>query len=251
MEALSEICYKRNYLKDVIVKVDFVSPVAELNTTLPKDVARAALSSFPIDEPKPAFTQAVRISKDDVSSTKQEFIQWNFYGNNREKKLVISPMFLLMVHNRYERFELFIDEYCRVIEPLFSVLPNAQASRIGLRFINQIDTPGVDPLHWHEQISPELLGVLKYHVDNAKPSRLFHILEYAFESFNLRFQYGIHNPDYPAPIRQRQFILDFDAYYRGLVDPRDIRTNMDTYHVEIQRLFERSITDKLRELMNG
>ena len=155
-----------------------------------------------------------------------------------------------MVHNRYERFELFKEEFCRVVEPLFNALPDTQASRIGLRFINHIVTPGTDPLNWQEYISHELLSVLEYRLDNAKPSRLLHNLEYAFDSFNLRFQYGIYNPDYPAPIRQRQFILDFDAYYRGLVDPQNIRTNMDIYHIQIQQLFERSVTDKLRGLMN-
>lgn len=251
METLSGICYAKTFLTEVIVKVSFVSPVPELYSTLPTDVARAALRSFPIDEPKPAVTQAITISKDDISSIKKEFIEWNFYGPNREKRLAISPEVILMVHNKYERFELFRDEFCQVTEPLFEALPQAQASRIGLRFINQVVTPGVDPLSWEEHIAPELLGILKYRIENAKPSRLFHTIENSFDGFNLRFQFGIFNPDYPAPICQRQFILDFDAYYRGLVDSRDIQKNMELFHTQIQVLYERSITQQLRDLMNA
>jgi uncharacterized protein (TIGR04255 family) len=249
VEDLSSVCYEKTFLKEVVVRVDFVSPLTGIANTLPKDVSTAALSGFPIDEPKPAFTQAVSISKDDVSTTRQDFTEWNFHGLHRDKRLVISPLFVLMVHNRYERFEFFRDEFCQVIDSLFNSLPNAQASRIGLRFINQIDVSAADPLKWRRYVSSELLGVLNYRVPGAKPSRLFSSLEFAFDTFSLRFQYGIHNPDYPAPITQRQFTLDFDAYYRGLVDPHDIRTNLDTFHSQIQRLFERSITQKLRGLM--
>jgi uncharacterized protein (TIGR04255 family) len=86
-----------------------------------------------------------------------------------------------------------------------------------------------------------------YQVTDAEPSRIFHNFEVVFSDlgFNMRFQFGLHNPDYPAPIRQRMFVLDFDAYCQGMIEPSDIPTVLDKYHAEIQRLFERSITTKL------
>jgi uncharacterized protein (TIGR04255 family) len=82
-------------------------------------------------------------------------------------------------------------------------------------------------------------------------SRALSTLEFNFGDFNLRYQFGISNPDYPAVIKQKSFILDLDAYYRGIQDAEDIEGTLDKFHDCIQEFFESSITDKLRGIMNG
>jgi uncharacterized protein (TIGR04255 family) len=95
-----------------------------------------------------------------------------------------------------------------------------------------------------------LLCLFSYKIKNATPTRVFHNLEVSYDDYNLRFQFGIHNPDYPAPIKHRGFILDYDAYYKGLLEPTDIPNALDNYHKSIQELFEKCITEQTREYLN-
>jgi uncharacterized protein (TIGR04255 family) len=59
------------------------------------------------------------------------------------------------------------------------------------------------------------------------------------------------NPDYPARIRQKVFVLDLDAYTHSLVYITDVGRLLDDFHAAVQRYFEQSITENLRRLMNG
>jgi uncharacterized protein (TIGR04255 family) len=248
---LSTICYKKNFLKEVIARIDLVSPVEAIGKELPKTIAKAALKIFPIDEPKPAFTQEFLFSAQEMLTRKKEFTEWNFYGTSREKRLAITAQALFVTYLKYEKYEKFREEFCAIVDTFFATNKEAQPSRLGLRYIDELKLPGENPLDWNEYISPELLTMFGYKIEGAEASRIFHNLEFAFPNFHLRFQFGMHNPDHPAPIRQRVFVLDFDAYYKGLIEPGDISNALDAYHTQIQRLFERSITDKTREVLNA
>jgi uncharacterized protein (TIGR04255 family) len=57
------------------------------------------------------------------------------------------------------------------------------------------------------------------------------------------------NADYPAAIRKKSFILDYDAYYQGPQNLEDVKHNIDIFHEAVQTLFEYSISDELRSLM--
>jgi uncharacterized protein (TIGR04255 family) len=58
------------------------------------------------------------------------------------------------------------------------------------------------------------------------------------------------NPDYPAIIKRPVFVLDLDAYVQMAHDLAESLQYMEEAHTRIQDLFERSITQQLRERMN-
>ena len=99
-------------------------------------------------------------------------------------------------------------------------------------------------------MAKNLLCSFRFYKGAGIVSRVFHNVEYSFDDFNLRYQFGMHNPDYPAPIKKKSFILDLDAYYQGIQDKDEIQKNLDKYHDKIQEVFELSITDKLRTILN-
>jgi uncharacterized protein (TIGR04255 family) len=155
-------------------------------------------------------------------------------------------------YKRYHTYDDLRTEFLDVVKEFFQIFPDAQPSRLGLRYINEINEPGSNLLDWTEYICPDLLCLFAYKIQDAQPSRIFHNFEVVFNNeFNLRFQFGINNPDFPAPIRRRAFILDYDAYFQGLLDPKDISVCLDKYHTAIQKTFEENITEKLREVMNA
>jgi uncharacterized protein (TIGR04255 family) len=178
-------------------------------------------------------------------------MEWNFHGRNRDKRLTITPQAFFVAYKTYEAYENLRTEFVAMVEVFFSCFEQAQPSRLGLRYINQLDVPGENPLDWRRYINDKLLGLFSYAIQDAEPARIFHNFEAVFPNFNLRFQFGVHNPDYPAPIRRRLFILDYDAYFKGLLEPREISLYLDAYHHAIQALFEQSITDQLRGVMRG
>jgi uncharacterized protein (TIGR04255 family) len=252
-ESFDKICYRRNFLTAVIARVDLASPLESLGKELPKPISAEALRHFPISEPRPVRTQQISVSGDGLhAESSKEFTEWNFFGRDRGKRLTVATNALFIMYDRYERYENLRNEFGSMVKVFFENCSQAQANRLGLRYVNEVRPGSGTPLDWNDFIQPELLGMFPYSVDDAEPSRIFHNMEFAFAdpSFNLRFQFGVFNPDYPAPIRQRVFTLDFDAYCQGLLEVTEIPGLLDKYHATIQSLFERSITQKTREAMN-
>jgi len=140
------IHYKNNFLTQVIARVDLVSPITSIVEELPKDISKVALKYFPIDEPKPAFTQEIFIGPKQLSTRKEEFTEWHFYGRNREKRLRIMPRSLSISYKKYEAYEGMRSEFVEFATEFFKAINQAQPSRLGLRYINEIDVNDGDPL---------------------------------------------------------------------------------------------------------
>lgn len=251
MSAYDAVAYKRNYVDKVIVRVDLVSPISSIVAALPLTLSHAALSNFPIAEPRQAVSQELQISPaQEISSKKTSFTEWHFHGRAREKSLVIVPGALFVIHNAYDNYEKVREEFMSILRIFFSTFPETQPSRLGLRYINKIQFPEGDPLDWSDYINSSMLALLQFPKDKKQLSRMFHNLEFAFEDFNLRYQFGLNNPDYPAKIRQRIFLLDLDAYHQGPIEQNEIEASLNKYHDGIQDMFEMSITTGLRAMMN-
>lgn len=245
-----EVCYKKSLLKEVIVRVDFSSPVEDLATTIPPKVGNAALARFPVSEPRKAIAEHLQMSAKAIKHNRQEFTEWNYHGKNREKRLVISPSVTFATYSRYSTYEVLKEDFLSILSVLFPAFPDLRASRLGLRYINHIEQSGADPLQWNEYIDKGLLGLFERFTDRQHVSRLFNIAEFNFDDLQVKFQFGAPNPDFPASIRRPLFVLDIDAYFQGLQELGELSANMDRAHERIQALFEESITDRLREAMN-
>jgi len=246
------ICYEQNFLTEVVVRVDLASPIESLAKELPKEVVKTVLASFPIEEPRPVVTQEMRFVGKEVKTTMKEMTEWNFHGRLRDKRLVIAPKAFFISYTQYQQYEVLRKDVQTIAGVFFSCIRDAQASRLGLRYVNELKIPGDNVLDWCDYVDAPLLGMFKYSVTEAEPSRIFNTYElvYPSQGFNMRFQFGLYNPDYPAPIRRRVFVLDYDAYFQGLIDAEDIPGTLDRYHEAIQSLFERSITNKTRGVLN-
>lgn len=248
---LQSICYKKNHLKEVIARIDFVSPISTLSSELPKNVSQVALAHFPIQEPRKAVMQTIQLGQEKPSE-REEFTQWGFFGVNREKSLTITRDAIFVSYSQYTNYEEFRKEFIEIVKVLFNTFDQSQPSRLGLRYINEIEiAEEKDCLNWKKYFSKDILGLFNYSIKEAKPTRIFHNFEVAYSDFNLRFQFGMHNPDFPAPIKRKIFILDYDASYMGLLDTSSIDTYLDKFHNSIQVVFEQNITDNFRKKMNG
>ena len=248
----------KNCLIHVIAKADF-SEISCLDKELPQEIIKIVSKDFPLYEPRPHLFQNIEFSKSGAKVIKsRESTDWLFYGLNKEKVLKISRdiqhtelMSFTVDYLKYENFDKMKGEFIPLFNETAKFLSISRIERLGLRYINKICLEEKNPLNWSKYINSNLIGCLKFMKEQKLVSRAFNNLELRYDNMNIRFQYGVQNPDYPSIIKKKEFILDYDAYLLSEQDISEIPTNLEKYHDTIELLFESSIKDGLRDKMNG
>lgn len=242
-------CYKEPFLNKVIVKIDFTSNFNLPQKGLPKKISEEILKYFPIPEPREITAKHIHITNNGTSEKENKQNQLFFHGRNREKTLCITSEYLYIEVTKYTKYEEFRDIFLTLLNQL-SEKEDFSIKRLGLRYINQIKINTGSPFEWNEYLNPNLLNIFNVPETKDYLSRVFSNLVQQFDDgMLLNFQYGMHNPDFPSKIRQKLFVLDYDAYIQGLIGLDEIKTYIDSGHKKIEELFEKSITQDLRDLM--
>lgn len=250
--------YRKPFLADVVARIDFAFPIVEFDNPLPPNFSSAIRKFFPVLEPNEVIAQGFRIDFDPESGARASHeqtkeIEWRFFSTDRDKMLSVTRDFIVISYKSYESFAVLKNDFIGVLQELFKTKPDVQIRRFGLRYINIIDLNENQPTKWHIYLNPNLLSIFKVPPDSSLISRAFHSLQLNLErDVKMHFQYGMHNPDFPALIRRKQFVLDYDAYFEGLLQSiSEISEYLELFHDNIERLFEGSIKEKLRVIMNG
>lgn len=239
-----KICYKKNYIKEVICRFDFATPISIFNQTMPKNIFDVLKIDFPIAEPQDVvatnyFSNSLNIpfANQMISSKK-----WCFFSRNRKNRCTITTDTIVFSIEHYNRFEEARNSFIDIIAAILNTNLNIQGKRFGLRYRNNI------PLDKHENwIDSKFYTALSAH-KNEETTRLLTTFEYALKENDLkvRLSYGYDNPDYPAIIKKDDFIIDIDAYNQGLIYKEDLSIFIDNMHFEVQKCFEDMITDEFR-----
>ena len=244
--------YRRPFLKEVIARLDFGAPVRQPDARLPRELHSKVLSRFPMFEPpQQMFSRELVISPTDTAKDeKHKWTNWIFYDAERTKQALFAPEWFHVAYSRYDSYQTLYDDVVELTTALFAAYPELSVTRFGLRYINHLRMEGEDdPLDWDRYINPVLLKRMEVDENGDRLCRVFHNLALRSDGYILVFQYGMHNPDFPAPIRKKLFVLDYDAYSLSPLELREITQNLSKFHAKIESLFERSITDDLRAKM--
>lgn len=241
--------YRTPFLKEVIVRLDFSSPVTKLARTIPQRLKEMVSPLFPISEPKEFIGKELIVTKDITKEKILEGTDWFFHSVDRQKTLIVSRDNVNISYKKYDSFDVLKQDFLPIVEELFGTYDDFEGKRLGLRYINEITLPENNVLDWANYLDERLLTSLNFPQDPGKICRAFNNLELNYGDLIIRFQYGMFNADYPAAIRKKSFILDYDAYYQGPQNLEDVKHNIDIFHEAIQTLFEYSISDELRSLM--
>lgn len=138
-----------------------------------------------------------------------------------------------------KRLEMFQDVY----EKYLAIIKPESISQIGLRYLNKIHVPGTNPLlEDYFTLYPQLSGtVLNFIIG-------YDIANEEYQS-NSRI---VLSPTLPDPGELNAFLMDITVY---LTKPGSIAVNKDSMvawlqnaHSTGQKLFEQTITDKLRDI---
>jgi len=242
-------CYKKPFLKKVIIKIEFTANYELPQKGLTKTISNEILKLFPIPEPKEILAKHVHISDGGIEQIENKQNHLFFHGRSRDKTLCITPEFLYIEIINYETYDKLKEEFITIIDKLFEK-ENFSVKRFGLRYVNDVKSDNESPLDWGEYLNSDLLNMFNIPENKELLSRAFsNIVQQFDDSMLLNFQYGMHNPDFPSRIKQNMFILDFDAFYQGLISYGEVKEYIDVAHERIENLYERSIKPPLRVLM--
>ena len=241
--------YENPFLKEVVARLDFATPLAEVKEHVPQSITKRVLSSFPISEPKQYFARELQISPAETKEKRTEGTHWFFHGREKDKTLCLSTDFLWINYKKYQNFEVLHDDFLTAATSLFEADSDLQVNRFGLRYINDIQLPGNDVFVWNEYLADSLLASFDIPDEKEKICRTFNNLTLNYGDMIIAFHYGVFNPDFPALVRKKTFILDYDGYYQGLMGLDEIKLKLGGFHEKIEHLFESHVKDSLRQKM--
>ena len=120
---------------------------------------------------------------------------------------------------------------------------------MGLRYLDKIELDERNPTDWSRYLRGDLLAIFNLADDRSTVSRALHWIEFNYGDTHLRFQYGMANPDYPAPIRQKVFMLDYDGYCTLPLNKDEVGEYLSRLHEKTRAAFEEVLRSPLRRKM--
>ena len=249
---MTDICYKKNYLSEVIARIDFAQTVATLNQAiLPETIQDVIKLRYPIFESIKGMTQGVTITEAGITTDSQEFQQWVYHGENREKTITITQHYITVSLKEYSDYENFKLDVIKPIEEISRLEGEMFINRTGLRYVNIFPNKSNDFAEISSKFNPMISSPFQSIIDSENISRQLLITEYIRDEIKLRIQSGMFNPDYPAKIKNKEFVLDFDAFIDTPHSFQNINGLFDSLHKAIEDKFEAIITDETRAELNA
>lgn len=249
---MKDICYKKNYLSEVVARIDFVSPIEALSAdVIPQDIHAAIKKHYSIYEPGKITEHGLQITDESVVSKKNEIQQWVYHGEEREKSIIVSARSFVVTFKLYQDYDDFKENIIDPIRKIIDLEKNIQIKRTGLRFVNIYSDIIKSFQDINKYFHPMISSSFSDLIDSGSCSRNFQISEYLYDEIKLRMQSGIYNPDYPARIKKFDFIIDLDAYIDTPHIINDVEGLFDDIHRKIQEQFEACIKEDLRSVLNG
>jgi len=245
--------YRNNFISEAIIRADFEKPLNALNTRVDDDLEIEVMKFFTLKEVREAFSESIRIDQTGkVDRDKVAFNEWNFWANEKKKRFCITQNFMFIAYNKYINYDDFTTPFMSILRELASIYPDFSCKRLGMRYINNVRLDEHDVFAWDDYLDKKCLSILSIPEKVDQIRRAFHILElnYPEDDFKVKFQYGIHNPDYPSEVKQKLFVLDYDAYKDGILTKDELIHLVPLFHSKIELIFESVITQRLRDKLN-
>lgn len=248
LEELQNLKYKKNFLEEVIFRIDF-SPILIISSKQPslfQDKIRVDFPGFK----KNTIIELTTTFKDALRQDEQRTMpEWNFRNKEGDSVIKLNQNVLVMVVNRYSNFENYKSSIINVFNSFEQTYKNININRFGLRYKNIIKLKDGNPVEWNKLINETLIKQLdSKFIGKDEISRAMSQIGLNKDDCNVIINYGIWNKEYPAKVSRKEYILDYDCYTTNC-EELNVEETLITFNTEIKKLFEYSIKDKLREIM--
>lgn len=237
--------YKKNFLSNVIIRIDF-SPILKIN----KEISEIFQDEIRDDYPVIGGERTIKIrTKTQKDSEEKIFPIYKFSDNKKEKIITVTSQHLAIEDFNYKNFT----EYKSIIDKIFTafykVYKPLNITRMGLRYQNEIKIKNGHPFELDDFLDSSLTFAINNFIEtNDDISRFMNQINVSKDDFKIIFTYGIYNSDFPAKISRKEFILDYDCFTNE-ANAENLIEFLEKFNKKIKSLFEKSIKDKLRDIM--
>lgn len=248
---MPSITYKKNYLTQVIFKVNFPL-IAELTKDVPPDFKEKVSVNFPILEPVKMSNIKVDATPGEVKTEREEMTIWRFKDKEERVFIELNCDYLAIVIKNYINYSEFEKIISDITTIFFDIYKDLVINRLGLRYINQIKLEEKTLYDWTGYLDSSLIANLGFVEKQDSIRRAMSFLEIAIdEETKLRLQYGVFNSTYPGKLLNKEFVLDYDCSTEVQFDKKNLNEKSKKFNDIITEYFEKSIEDNFRSNLNA
>jgi len=241
--------YKKPFLSQVIFQANYNIPVLKIDVPPRLREICTALTKKEIKEVKNSNININYVPN--LPITTELNTKWIFDGE--ELLITIQHDLIQIVNLKYTNYFDFHKIIAQVFETVRE-LYDPIITRIALRYVNNIAFPTGGTYDFGNLIDNNLLtGLIKFKDYGLQRSVGQMILKNDQDDINVMFTYGFNNSQFPNKITKREFLLDYDCFCVYSNPTEKITAITDTLlkiRNQVNDLFEKSILDGLRQIMN-
>lgn len=246
-----QMCYRQDFLTMVLLRVDF--PPTVLGTEERNAFAVKIAEKYPHVSSNPLREVMFSVTEAGGDLTHRDLGTQLTYRKSVAGTITLvitqDSMTLSYGPSDYSGFAPFLEEFSFALNAAADAFKIHQFTRIGLRYINEIRLQG-RALEWGGVIEDGLLAaVLTPALAGGRLQRSMHQVSEIHDDDQLLMNYGLVNPDYPAPLIQRHFVLDIDCSRQSVVNFSETIDCVKKLNALGSATFERSIGEELRKIM--
>ena len=248
---MSSSDFKKNYLQEIIFKVDFRN-ISDLIGTDANPDKFVNIIKKEFNKSKGIAQQnkvELSVENPEIENIEQNNI-WAYTTKDESKFIELSMNHIAISYDgtKYKTHKELINDIELIIEVLKEYgVPTV--NKIGLRYINEI-SPKIEISNWDKWINPKLHNFNPINT-NLELMRALTQSEYQINGYNLDFTYGQFNLNYPNTEINNDFVLDYDCYTSSLTEIEDLIKIFKEMHNIIKLLFMDSIEEYLIKDLKG
>lgn len=250
------MAYPKNFLKQVILRLDF-APLTALYSDKQPAYSEQIKDAFPLVKGSQIAHFVLALGSGAPVEQQKKGWLWQHSDSENDKKrrvVTLSPDYFSLESigdGTYTGFAEFRQRFVSIYDKFVATFGVPVYTRIGLRFINEFEiSEEGDALNWDGLLAADLAtGVKPAFARELRMTRSMHQVMGIKDDISCLINYGLHNPDYPNPIVRRQFVLDLDSSVSGEISEAETKRKIDALYEVGRDIFEASIDAGIRQRM--
>jgi uncharacterized protein (TIGR04255 family) len=240
--------YKKNFLNQVIFQANF-NIIEALKISISEELKEVCKEATQVGNINIVERDGINVTiQQNTNSTYTQKIKtWEFPGNNYRIQIQNNILIITALH--YTNFQDFNGCIAKVLESLNKTY-NPFITRLAIRYVNKISFNEGNAINFDNLINEALVHPTKNFFDKDLTRSIGSMSLKDDNDINVNFTYGFWNPQFPNKITQRAFLLDYDCFLMPNCNSGNFGLNINLLRAKANNLFEKSISEGLREIMN-
>ncbi len=253
-----EKLYRKDYITNFIIRFDYddieESRLEKLQQIFEKQY------KFVINETRMVETGKIKVdfknkeSEIESDGTKKEFSLFNIERTERLKFSKDTFIYETIKYTSYDEIKDMVKEFIDIVNRNEN---NELFNRIGMRYINNIELPyskREEIFDWKNYINENIWNNELFLPENSILQKIT-VQEFKSKKNDsnivFRLQTGIPNPNKPAELISKKFLIDIDGYTMNVEKMNNAFNRLQDIHDELSEIFDKCIGTELKKIMNG